>query len=546
MQSICSRTGQPFEISPAEVEFCRKNEIPFPTLAPSERLRDLVYFRNRIFLYNTTCAFTNKSILSGIPPESGHVIYDIEAWESDAWDPLSYGRPYDFNRPFFDQFAEIFKAIPLPNLSTIRSTMENSDYVNGALWLKNCYLVFASVRSQDSLFSRSVIDCSSVVDCVMAHNCELCYSSRDIDHCYNLKYAESCIGCSDSAFLFNCQSCKNCFGCVNLQNKEYCFFNQQLTKEEYQKRIASLDTGSWSNVLKIQEKFDLFKQEFPIKYYRGKNNEESSGNYIIHSKNCQNSYFITKSQDIDHGVFLTNCKDSLFFITGVDSELCYNTCSGDNYNVKFCAECYGKVTNLEYCLWCTSATADSFGCIGLKKKSYCILNKQYTKEEYFELLPRVKEHMRSTGEYGQFFPQRLSPFFYNQCEAIDYFPLSRDEALQKGYKWHDENIEPMQDSYVIPDHIKEVDNTITSRLLVSKKTGKQYKIIKQELEFYRKVNVPLPRIAPLERIKQLSSILQVKPLMSQTCSKCQKPLETTYTGAPQPVLCEECYLKEVY
>jgi len=30
---------------------------------------------------------------------------------------------------------------------------------------------------------------------------------------------------------------------------------------------------------------------------------------------------------------------------------------------------------------------------------YCILNKQYSKEEYEELVPKIIEHMQKTGEW---------------------------------------------------------------------------------------------------------------------------------------------------
>ena len=80
-----------------------------------------------------------------------------------------------------------------------------------------------------------------------------------------------------------------------------------------------------------------------------------------------------------------------------------------------------------------------FGCVGLKNKSYCIFNKQYSKQEYNELVPKIIEHMkhphpqplshreRVAEERGEFFPARYSPYAYNETNAYDYFPLSREE-----------------------------------------------------------------------------------------------------------------------
>ena len=45
--------------------------------------------------------------------------------------------------------------------------------------------------------------------------------------------------------------------------------------------------------------------------------------------------------------------------------------------------------------------------------------------------------MRSTGEWGQYFPASLSPFAYNETVANDYFPLTKDEAHDHGFAWYD-------------------------------------------------------------------------------------------------------------
>jgi hypothetical protein len=39
--------------------------------------------------------------------------------------------------------------------------------------------------------------------------------------------------------------------------------------------------------------------------------------------------------------------------------------------------------------------------------------------------------MKSTGEWGEFFPLPLSPFGYNETVAQDYFPLTSEEAIEK-------------------------------------------------------------------------------------------------------------------
>jgi hypothetical protein len=123
MQRRCALTGAEFQIGEAELEYCREYEVPLPTLAPEVRLRRLVGFRNRSFLYNAKCALSGKPMFSSIAPERGLTVYDIDVWNSDAWDWRHYGRPYDFSRPFFEQFADLYYTTPMQSLAVLRGTM---------------------------------------------------------------------------------------------------------------------------------------------------------------------------------------------------------------------------------------------------------------------------------------------------------------------------------------------------------------------------------------------------------------------------------------
>ena len=117
----------------------------------------------------------------------------------------------------------------------------------------------------------------------------------------------------------------------------------------------------------------------------------------------------------------------------------------------FESACCNFCRNGDSVFYCDSIASvkKCFGVSGLNHKSYCILNKQYSKEEYEELFPRIVEHMgQATAtagqacEWGQFFPIEYSPFCYNETLAQDYFPLTKEEILEKGYKWKDpENFE---------------------------------------------------------------------------------------------------------
>ena len=110
----------------------------------------------------------------------------------------------------------------------------------------------------------------------------------------------------------------------------------------------------------------------------------------------------------------------------------------NSYNCKFVDTCW-SVSDIEYCSSCHHSK-QLFGCFGLRHKNeFCILNKQYSKEEYEVLRAKIIDEMRSRREYGEFFPSRLSPFAYNETVANDFYPLSKDQAQKQRFTWKDDD-----------------------------------------------------------------------------------------------------------
>ena len=193
-----------------------------------------------------------------------------------------------------------------------------------------------------------------------------------------------------------------------------------------------------------------------------------------------------------------------------------------------------------------------FGCVSLNHGNYCILNKQYTKDDYEILVPRIIEHMRTTGEWGQHFPSRYLPFGYNETVAQEYFPLTRTQAIESGYSWRDAEedvpqVERIISADQVPDSIDDVPDDILQWAITCQASGRPFKIIKQELAFCRSMRFPIPRSHPDERHRRRMALRNPRKLWSRQCAKCQKDIQTTYApDRPEIVYCEECYLKEVY
>jgi len=193
-----------------------------------------------------------------------------------------------------------------------------------------------------------------------------------------------------------------------------------------------------------------------------------------------------------------------------------------------------------------------FGCIGLKHKDYCILNKQYSKDEYFELIPKIIEKMKELGEHGEFFSVSSSPFAYNETVAMEYYSLTQDEVEPKGFKWKKQideipNVEKVIPANRLPDNIKEIPDDVCNWAIECEETGRPFLIVKQELEFYRRMNLSIPHLHPDERHKRRMAFTNPRKLFKRNCDKCDKNIETTYSPErPEIVYCEACYHKEVY
>ena len=158
-----------------------------------------------------------------------------------------------------------------------------------------------------------------------------------------------------------------------------------------------------------------------------------------------------------------------------------------------------------YSQLCVNGSHDLFGCIGLKKGEYAILNKKYNKEEYGKLVPRIIEHMRGTGQFGEFFPVSMSGFGYNETNAQEYFPLRKEKVLRRGFHWRDlkdpnySGVTKKLKASIIPNDIKEIPDEILNWAIECDISGRLFQIQKSELAFYRKMNLPLPRLCRLPR-----------------------------------------------
>ncbi len=552
MIRACAQCSAPFDITKEDQRFLDLFDVPSPKSCPDCRLQRRLCERNTRSLYYRKCDLTGQQIISQYNTDQPFPVYGLDAWVGDRWDGLTYGRDIDLARSFFEQFEELLSVVPHMALFNTPGTMENSDFNNATGYLKNCYLICESDICEDCYYSNLLKNSKDLCDCSVCYESERCYECIDCIKCHTLFMSQDCLQCSDSWFLKNCHGCKDCIGCINQRNKQYMIYNVQYSKEEYESHLSALAPHTRSGLQKLRNESDAFFALQPHRALIIERSEGSSGDRIYDCKGAVHCFDVKDIEDSRYCERLSlTCKTCMDFNSwGQNSELVYQ-CSavGDRvYNTKFCSTCI-TLTNCEYCFECTHSS-DLFGCVGLKNKKYCILNKQYTKEEYEKLRTKLITHMKKTGDYGEYFPMSLCAFAYNESFAPDLFPMTREEVLECGWRWYEDK--DTQKKYMgaevdFPETVTDVTDDLCKQILLCKATGKPFKIIPQELKFYRSMNIPVPEFCPDERHRRRIARRNLYKLYERECAKCRKAIQTTYTSDfPDVVYCESCYLETVY
>ncbi len=384
--NICLQCQKEFKNTDWDTEFYKKMGVPPPKNCPECRLIRRFMERNPKTLYYRTCNFTGKTTLSQYHQHQPFPVYSPESWWGDGWDGLAYGQDFDFKKPFFEQYATLKNKTPHLSLFNTIGTTQNSEYNNCTAYVKNCYLIAESDYCEGCLYSNLLKKCNAVADCSVCYECEWCYECVDCTKCYELFYSKDCQSCQESYFLENCISCAHCIGCINQRQKQYMIFNKQYSKEEYEKWKIKFFLSTKVGREKIQNECLRFFRTQPHKNIKGEHNENSTGDHLFHSKNSHNCFDSVDLEDCAYCAKLSlGVKTSVDYNSwGNKAELLYQSCScGDQvYNLKFCVNCQSNMNNCEYCAECFSSS-HCFGCVGLKKQKFCILNKKYSESEYW-------------------------------------------------------------------------------------------------------------------------------------------------------------------
>jgi hypothetical protein len=362
---------------------------------------------------------------------------------------------------FLQQFQSLLLSKPRYNLKA--SNAQNCEYADTAVNSQNCYYTFGAFHSEDLYYSRYSRNCKNSSDLTFCFDSEWCYECIGCSKCHGCSYSKYLSNCSDCYFCEDSTGLKDCFGCIGMHQKQYCFFNQQLTKEEYEKRLqefkkyintcdkverdSPLPKGdvrgtrtegsrheaetrgtrtersstrreprqrdgkgsSWQEAIK--SKLSELRLSLPQIATHQTQCEDSTGDNLVQTKNAFQCFDAYDLEDCSYCIetnSLKDCSDMTVCFKTENSYQCLH-CPGD-YNCNFCIHC-DYCSDSEFCAYSMNLK-DCFGCVYLKDKQYHILNKSYSKEDYERITTEIKTDLAQKGMYN------LLPFFNSDYEQI--------------------------------------------------------------------------------------------------------------------------------
>jgi hypothetical protein len=475
--------------------------------------------------------------LSRFAPDSKRVWEVVNFLEYREW-VTQASLANDHTTSFFELYESLQKKAIVAWTKVIWKN-ENSNYNDIVLWAKDAYLNFVVLDSQSVMYSYGVNSCDNVMNWFQILMSSTVYESRAVSKSSNIFYSS---GIQDSDAIWFCANmigCKECIWCNGLINQSYCISNVSLEKQEYEVQKAE--------ILNEKNEFQILWNKILKKPWINQW-EDIEGQFNRNCNEIQQWYFnlnVTTWRNVVLGSGTgdsTEIYDVLSF-GGTTAQHCYGCMwVGRNASHAYCSvEVSPSVHNVyysylldscSYCLWC----------IWLKNKSYCIFNKQYSKEERHDEVDTIFTQMESEWTLWSFFPWSINPFYFNDTVAYlmdDSF--TKEEVEAQGYLRRDEPITVDVPEWVQTVKVSElggyegrlvdwkftsiagtlnplpeghppfeggnderawtIDPEIMKKVIVDEQWN-AYRVIPMEYEFLVKHGLPLPRKHWLERIKQ--------------------------------------------
>lgn len=555
-ERTCVLTGEKWMMDELEISYYRKFGSPPSKYSPQTRLKLLGGFRSGFEIFWNRHAFTGEPILSYIHPDVPiPVISDTEWHALDIGAMPEYQGQIDPLKSFFDQFRDLVRKVPMGARREWKNVVNT---IGSGMWdVEDCYMAFSTVGVKRSMYTFYCLEGSEdMVQSVHVNASQNCFAATQITRCHSCNVAVISFDCLKCDFIFDCRNCEFVFGGSNLRNKKYVWFNEQLSREEWERRRTEVDLSCRSTFKRYQQQFLAMVEMAAYPENFNVNSPECTGDYLIdglRSRDCYTSLRLTDCAWM-HGS--KEAESSAFCVGAYPATQLFMCAMVTNSSqVKFCMTC-GRSQNIEYCFNCHDCE-NCFGCVGLRNKKFCIFNKQYSEEEYWIKLDEIKCAMLDRGEYGDFFPQDLSPSATQFSHSTMYFDLTTEEIKALGAPILDPDKgvvlapkktveEPARNVQDVPDCLAQVDPaTWVSKPFIDQALNRRWSVVPKEFAFYQSHNLPFPEEHYSSRLRKQILLMNLPEYQTSTCVVCQKSIRVAKnkTFPHRRLHCMDCYLK---
>lgn len=547
-ERVCPISGEKWILAAKDIERYRGWNVPPPIYSPLIRMKELAGWGAGIDLWWKPHHLTGKPTLSGLHPEAPSPVMTDKEWYEKDWG-IEQGREVDITQPLLPQTCPLFENVPYPSLSAHGSV---NSIGCGMVDCVDCYMVFGTKSTRDGWYAVRNSYSERVMDNVYLLRCENVFASAKSVGCNSCINVFECNNCLHSAFLFDCYDCEDCFCSSNLRRKQYVFMNEQLTKEEYGQRMAEIDLSATSQFeqwkiafRKLVSEKTIWPENFSLRF------EDCVGEGMMDCLDCS-GFLMANAKDIKDGwnIFDSDHLDTV--VISYNSNDCYYTSVALNaHNVKY-SFVADYSSDCEYVMNCYNCEF-CFACVGLNRKKFCILNKQYTEAEYWQKVDELKCAMLERGEYGKFFPAALSPLGVKYGYVYVLAPFTPDELKNLGgrdddpiagmrFAPYDVNA-PLSDVNQVPDRIADVGDEWVGKQFYDAEANRRFTVNAQELAYRKAHGYPFPRRHYTARLKDLVASCNGPIQEKAACAKCQKEIMTSSSSVypKRTIYCKSCY-----
>lgn len=515
---------------------------------PAKILQQLWAFWQHFWIHKRKSDFSWKNIVSVFSEKCPYPVWHKDEWISNSNPPFTI---YDDKKDFWEQVWQLFSTCPMAHNTSLWN--ENCEYTDDSWYSKNCYLCHSIANCEDCKYSYRTFQTKNCYFTVFSFDSEFCIDLVYWYNCYNVKYAIDVKRCKNSAFLFDCQDCEDCLLCWNLRSKRYCIANKQYEKSEYEKEVKKYNLNSKKVYNTLKNQFlDFIKTNAWWKSLHFDNVENSSWDYLANCKDCENCFSIQASENNKNSVRAYNIKNTSYTIWNYNCENThYSTIVQWNcYDVKFWYN-VAESKFMEYCINCQDCE-NCFLCAWLVWKKYFILNKEYSKESYETEKNRIVESMKMKWIYGEFFPAYFSPTSYDESLSSVYVPLTKEEQKKEWFRVIEENYGQKwdyKDISKLPDNLLDFNSDdLIKKWFWDDDYHRPFQILKEDIEFYKKLWVPVNDKFYIKRIRENFSLMfQSFELRETVCAKSwEKILTTLPKELDKRIVSQKEYEKLIY